>query len=206
MTNDGRFSIWVGLLVLVCAGCRHPPATDQPSRQALLPLIPDQVAYIIVGDEKSDAPLLVETNAISQVTQISPFHEFFRITDRRQIERCTEELNKLRGHQDGRMTLSGILSSQIYVSRMGDVLAFATIICGYSTVLVNKDAVLRDGRAFTVDPTLREWASASQPEYALEILRLMKELSPAEIERREKECRDMGTNLRAYMGLPDQAK
>lgn len=203
MTTGRQSSLCVCLFVIVWSGCRHP--AEQSSSQSLLPLIPDRIAYIIVGDDKSDAPPLVETNSTGEVAHLFPFHEFFRITEPRHIEKCTRELNKLQNRQDGRMTLSGILSSQIFVSHTGDVLAFASIICGYSTVLVNKDAVLRGGRAFSVAPTSREWASTSQPQYALEILRLMKERSPAEIERREKECRDMGTDLRAYMGLPDRA-
>lgn len=176
--------------------------SDQSSHQSLLPLDPARVAYIIIGDDRSELAPLEETDSAGEVTQLFPLHEFFRITDARQIEECVEELNKLRGRRDGRLTLSGILSMQVYVSQTQDVLAFATIICGGSTVLVNKDAVLRDGRAFIAKPTDRERAYASQPEYALEILQLMKERSPAEIEWREKECR--GSNLRAYMGLPEQ--
>lgn len=205
MTNTHLISWFLCLVSLACGGCRLV-GTGQTASNASFPLDPKRVDYIIVGDDRSDVPPVVETNASGEITRLFPFHEFFRITDVQQIEKCTKELNGLRGRQDGRLTLSGILSMQIYVSRTQDVLAFATIICGYSTVLVSKDAVLRDGRAFMVNPTSREWASAPQPAYALEILRLMEERSPAEIEWREKECRAMDTNLRAYMGLQNKAE
>ena len=186
----------VCLLSAVCIHLRSSVAANR----SFPALKSSDVAYIVVGDGQSEATISY-TNSVGDVVQVFPFNEFFRITDRREIDRLTKQLNSLSGRKDGRLTLSGILSMQAYVSTEGDVLALASIISAYSTVLVSKNVFIHEGRLLFHKKPSELWASGSCPTYCRDVLSLMRKRSPNEVAWRESECVQMGKTLEEYMGL-----
>lgn len=190
------------MLAIVLMGCRLVPSS-RSTTDAFPLLDPSDVACIVIGDDRSEV-VLTKTNHNGRTEQVFPFNEFLRITNRQEIAELVTEVNALRDRRDGRLTLSGILSMQAYMSHRGNVLALATIICADSTVLVTQDAeTTQTGKVFLLPPSDKAWTSGSQRAYGRKILQIMRARCPAQVQWREKECKEMGQTIEEYMGLVD---
>ena len=127
-------------------------------------------------------------------------------------------LNELSGRDDGKFAFAGVLSDQVYVSHRKEVLAYASIHCHKSTVMVyTNNVIIRDNRIWKVyelesDPyggfvtkslAGRQTNTGSLPGYASQVLEMMEVKSPKEVEWRENASAEAKT-IREYMGLPEK--